>query len=109
MREFSENILESLNDGLAVVNRDDRIVRWNRRLEELYGVRHEEAVSRRLDEIFEPAFLDVLRAARARVARRGGVLPRAARHAARRDAPAARQRRDHAAARLRRRDCRDAS
>ncbi len=65
MREFSENILESLNDGLAVVNRDDRIVRWNRRLEELYGVRHEEAVSRRLDEIFEPGFLDVLRAARA--------------------------------------------
>jgi two-component system NtrC family sensor kinase len=65
MREFSENILESLNDGLAVVNRDDRIVRWNRRLEELYGVRHEEAVTRRLDEIFEPGFLEVLRAGRA--------------------------------------------
>jgi PAS domain S-box-containing protein len=64
MREFSENILESLNDGLAVVNRDDRIVRWNRRLEELYGVRHEHAVARRLDEIFEPGFLEVLRAAR---------------------------------------------
>jgi PAS domain S-box-containing protein len=64
MREFSENILESLNDGIAVVNRDDRIVRWNRRIEELYGVRHEAAVARRLDEIFEPAFLDVLRAAR---------------------------------------------
>ena len=47
MREFSENILESLNDGLAVVDRDDRVVRWNRRLEELYGVRHEEAVGRR--------------------------------------------------------------
>ncbi len=64
MREFSENIVESLNDGLAVVNRDDRIVRWNRRLEELYGVRHEQAVTRRLDEIFDPAFLEVLRAAR---------------------------------------------
>jgi two-component system, NtrC family, sensor kinase len=64
MREFSENILESLNDGLAVVNRDDRIVRWNRRLEELYGIRHEQAVTRRLDEIFEPGFLEVLRSAR---------------------------------------------
>src|SRR3954468_13105446 len=64
MREFSENILESLNDGLAVVNRDDRIVRWNRRLEELYGIRHEDAVARRLDEIFEPGFLEVLRSAR---------------------------------------------
>jgi two-component system, NtrC family, sensor kinase len=64
MREFSENILESLNDGLAVVNREDRIVRWNRRLEELYGVRHEDAVTRRLDEIFEPGFIEVLRSAR---------------------------------------------
>ncbi|HSK09306.1 MAG TPA: PDZ domain-containing protein, partial [Vicinamibacterales bacterium] len=63
MREFSENILESLNDGLAVVNRDERIVRWNRRLEELYGIRHEEAVGRRLQEVFDPSFLDVLASA----------------------------------------------
>ncbi len=64
MREFSENILESLNDGLAVVNRDDRIVRWNRRLEELYGVRHEEAATRRLDDVFSSGFFEVLRSAR---------------------------------------------
>jgi PAS domain S-box-containing protein len=64
MREFSENILESLNDGLAVVNRDDRVVRWNRRLEELYGLRHEAAVGRRLDEILDPRFFEVLRSAR---------------------------------------------
>jgi two-component system, NtrC family, sensor kinase len=64
MREFSENILESLNDGLAVVNRDDRIVRWNRRLEELYGLRHEEAVTRRLDDVFSSEFFEVLRSAR---------------------------------------------
>jgi PAS domain S-box-containing protein len=64
MREFSENILESLNDGLAVLNRDDRVVRWNRRLEEIYGVRHEDAVDRRIDEIFQESFSDTLRAAR---------------------------------------------
>jgi two-component system NtrC family sensor kinase len=64
LREFSENILESLNDGLAVLNRDDRVVRWNRRLEELYGVRHERAVDQRIDEIFDESFLDTLRAAR---------------------------------------------
>ena len=63
MREFSENILESLNDGLAVINRDNRIVRWNRRLEELYGVRHEDAVGRRLGELFDHAFLEVLASA----------------------------------------------
>jgi PAS domain S-box-containing protein len=60
MREFSENILESLNDGLAVVNEDRRVVRWNRQLEELFGVRHEDAVGRRLSELFDRSFLDVL-------------------------------------------------
>jgi two-component system NtrC family sensor kinase len=64
MREFSENIVESLNDGLVVLNREDRVVRWNRRLEELYGVRHEQAVDRRIDEIFDEAFYETLRAAR---------------------------------------------
>jgi two-component system, NtrC family, sensor kinase len=64
MREFSENILESLNDGLAVLNRDDRVVRWNRRLEELYGIRHEDAVDRRIAEIFDEGFYDTLRTAR---------------------------------------------
>jgi two-component system NtrC family sensor kinase len=60
MREFSENILESLNDGLAVVNQDRRVVRWNRQLEELFGIRHEDAVGRRLSELFDRSFLDVL-------------------------------------------------
>jgi two-component system NtrC family sensor kinase len=64
MREFSENILESLNDGIAVVDRNDRIVRWNRRLEELYGIRHEDAVGRRLDQLFDSGFFEVLSSAR---------------------------------------------
>ena len=33
MREFNENILESLDDGLVVFDADERIVRWNRALE----------------------------------------------------------------------------
>ena len=64
MREFSENILESLNDGLVVVNKDDRVVRWNRRLEELYGIRHEHAAGRPLVELFGDGFFEVLRSAR---------------------------------------------
>ena len=98
LREFSENILESLNDGLAVVNRDDRIVRWNRRLEELYGIRHEEAVSRRLERDFRARVPRSAAGGAARVARRGRVLPRAGAHAARGVPAAARQRRDDAAA-----------
>ena len=60
MRQFSENILESLNDGLAVLARDGRIVRWNRRLEELHGVRHEEAVGRSLQELFDGHIVGML-------------------------------------------------
>ena len=59
-------------------NRDDRIVRWNRRLEELYGVRHEDAVGRALDESVRPAFLEVLRSARRESPEGRGVLSRAA-------------------------------
>ena len=36
--------IENSNDGLAVLDRDGRVVRWNRQLEELHGIRHEDAV-----------------------------------------------------------------
>jgi hypothetical protein len=62
MRQFSENILESLNDGLAVLDRNGRVVRWNRRLEELYGVRHELAVGRPLDQLFDAPVVEMFRA-----------------------------------------------
>jgi hypothetical protein len=61
MRQFSENILESLNDGLAVLDRDEHIVRWNRRLEELYGVRHEDAVGRTLGQLFDGSVVELIR------------------------------------------------
>ncbi len=108
MREFSENILESLNDGLAVVNRDDRVVRWNRRLEELYGLRHEDAVGR-------PPRRDPGRRRSSRCcAARGASRPTARRSTACRSRRGtqpprqrARQRGDDAAARRGRRDRRD--
>src|SRR5262249_62059006 len=53
LREFSENILESLNDGLVVVNREDRVVRWNRRLEEVYGPRPGDGAGRPLPGILD--------------------------------------------------------
>lgn len=61
MRQFSENILESLNDGLAVLDRNGRVVRWNRQMEELYGVRHEAAVGLALDELFEGSVVRMIR------------------------------------------------
>ena len=64
MREFNENILESLDDGLVVFDVDERIVRWNRALEQFYGVAGADAIGRVLDEIFDRPFVDALRAVR---------------------------------------------
>lgn len=64
MREFNDNIIESLDDGLLVFDGDECIVRWNIALEQFYGVTREEAIGRSLGEMFDAAFVDALRVAR---------------------------------------------
>mgnify|MGYP000938771824 CR=1 FL=1 len=64
MREFNENILESLDNGLAVFDEHEQIVRWNHALESLYGVNRADAVGRCLSDIFDESFVEALRAAR---------------------------------------------
>jgi PAS domain S-box-containing protein len=64
MREFNENILESLDNGLVVFDLDEHIVRWNRALEGFYGISREEAIGRRLDEVFDQPFVQAIEAAR---------------------------------------------
>ena len=61
LREFSENIIDSLRDGLAVVDRNRQVVRWNQRLERLYGVSRDEAIGRVLESLFEINFVETLR------------------------------------------------
>src|SRR5207247_7168396 len=63
MREFNENILESLDDGLVVFDLEERIVRWNRALEGCYGVAREAAIGRLLGDLFDTAFVHALGAA----------------------------------------------
>ncbi len=86
MRQFSENIIESLGDGLAVLDLDDRIIRWNAGFERLYGVPRAEAIGRSLDEVFDGDFVERLSAARAE--RPAGAqlyrVPLLSRHAERR-------------------------
>ncbi|HEV3062921.1 MAG TPA: ATP-binding protein [Vicinamibacterales bacterium] len=65
MREFNDNILESLDNGLAVFDVDERIVRWNQALEDFYGVERDAAIGQRLDDVFDSHFVEALRAARA--------------------------------------------
>jgi PAS domain S-box-containing protein len=64
MRGFNENILESLDDGLLVLDLEDRIVRWNRALEQLYGVARVDAVGHTLRDVFDAPFVEAICAAR---------------------------------------------
>lgn len=61
LKEFNENIIESINVGVMVVNLQGRIVNWNGALEEIYGLKRERAIGRRLPEVFESRMLDALR------------------------------------------------
>lgn len=52
LKARQETILESSGVGLLLVDAQDRILAWNRRLEEIYGLPREEAIGRRLAEVF---------------------------------------------------------
>jgi two-component system NtrC family sensor kinase len=64
LRQFSDSVVESLSDGLVVLDLDDRVLRWNRRLEDLLGIERGRAVGRRVASIFDKPFLDSLYDAR---------------------------------------------
>jgi len=63
LREFSENILQSLDDGLVVVDPNGRIRWWNRAIEHLYGVASASAVGRQLSDVFDTRFVEAVTAA----------------------------------------------
>jgi two-component system, NtrC family, sensor kinase len=50
LKDFSENIVESLKIGVLTTDLDDRIESWNPQLEELLGTNRREALQRKLSE-----------------------------------------------------------
>jgi PAS domain S-box-containing protein len=64
LRQFGDSVVESLSDGLVVVDLDDRVLRWNRRAAALLGPRRDVAVGQSLGDLLPRAFLDTLGAAR---------------------------------------------
>ena len=75
MREFNESVLESLDAGLAVVDVNERVIRWNRALEALHGTARADAVGRTLGDLFGQAFVEAVRTAR-RQSSEGGTCYR---------------------------------
>jgi PAS domain S-box-containing protein len=64
LRQFSDSVVESLTDGLVVVDLDDRVLRCNQRVEALVGRPAQTAVGGPLSALFNPAFVDGLQASR---------------------------------------------
>jgi PAS domain S-box-containing protein len=52
LKEFSENIVESINVGILAAGLDGRVESWNTQIERLTGVRREDALGRSLCELF---------------------------------------------------------
>ncbi len=60
LKEFSENIVESISVGILAADLNDHVESWNSRMEELTGVSRELALGRPLGDLFPPALVDRL-------------------------------------------------
>lgn len=67
LKNYNENIVESINVGVMVLDIDGRVRSWNECLEELHGVAREDAMARTLRDLFPSSFLATLEQARRRV------------------------------------------
>ena len=52
LKEFSENIVESINVGILAADLEDRVESWNTQMESFSGIPREEALGRPLSELF---------------------------------------------------------
>jgi two-component system NtrC family sensor kinase len=58
LKDFNENIVESINVGVLAVDLQDRIESWNSQMEVMYALPRWQAVGRSLSEVFPAAFAE---------------------------------------------------
>ena len=58
LKEFNENIVESISVGVLAVDLEDRIESWNSQMEVMFALPRLEALGRSLSEVLPPAFLE---------------------------------------------------
>src|SRR5271165_645501 len=58
LKEFNENIVESISVGVLAVDLEDRVESWNSQMEVMYASPRSEVLGRSLREVFPPAFVD---------------------------------------------------
>lgn len=60
LKEFNESIVESINVGLMAVDLEGRITRLNSALEEIFSITRDEAVGKKVEDLFAEDFADTL-------------------------------------------------
>ena len=58
LKDFNENIVESINVGVLAVDLQDRIESWNSQMVVMYALPRWQAVGRSLSEVFPAAFVE---------------------------------------------------
>ena len=58
LKDFNENIVESINVGVLAVDLEDRIESWNSQMEVMYALPRWQALTRPLPEVFPSAFVE---------------------------------------------------
>jgi len=58
LKDFNENIVESINVGVLALDLADRIESWNSQMEVMYALPRWQAVGRPLSEVFPAAFVE---------------------------------------------------
>ena len=61
LKEFNESIIESINVGLLAVDLDGRVTRLNSALEEILDLSRDQAIGKRVEDLFNEDFADTLR------------------------------------------------
>ncbi|MGD0294425.1 MAG: ATP-binding protein [Terracidiphilus sp.] len=60
LKEFNENIVESINIGILALDLDDRIESWNAQMEAMYALSRAEAIGQELSAVFPVEFIEAL-------------------------------------------------
>jgi PAS domain S-box-containing protein len=60
LKEFNENIVESINVGILALDLEDRIESWNAQMEAMYAVSRAEALGQALHTVFPSEFIKAL-------------------------------------------------
>jgi PAS domain S-box-containing protein len=60
LKEFNENIVESINVGILALDLDDRIESWNAQMEVMYALSRAEAIGQELRSVFPAEFVEAL-------------------------------------------------